>query len=74
MLQQSGQIPLGVFDKNPHQNLPGSLTAGQLHCAVCADKRIKSHHSLYLERSYVEALLDYTLQMILSQLCVDGYN
>lgn len=29
MLQQSGQIPLGVFDTNAHQNVPGSFEAGK---------------------------------------------
>lgn len=32
MLQQSGQIPLGMFDTNPHQDVPGSFAAGQSRC------------------------------------------
>lgn len=34
MLQQSSQIPLGVFDTDPHQNVSCSFAAGQLHCLL----------------------------------------
>lgn len=45
MLQQSGQIPLGLFDTNPHQNLSGSDAAGQLCCIASSIPRL---FSLYL--------------------------
>lgn len=47
MLQQSGQIPLGLFDTNPHQNRlqSGSDAAGQL-CGIAGS--IPRLFSLYL--------------------------
>lgn len=53
MLQQSGQIPLGVFDTNPHQNVPGSFAAGQSHCTDRVRLQDQIIFSLlFLERSY----------------------
>lgn len=34
MLQHSSQFPFGMFDSNPHQNLPGPFAAGQSHCII----------------------------------------
>lgn len=57
MLQQSGQIPLGMFDTNPHQDVPGSFAAGQSRCIAYVrlqDQIIRP--LLFLEKSHVEAL------------------
>lgn len=63
MLQQSGQIPLGVFDTNPHQNLPGSFAAGQSHCIAHVDYRIKSYTFCYFWREVlVKLCLDFRVR------------
>lgn len=56
MLQQSGQIPLGMFDTNPHQDVPGSFAAGQSCIAYVRLQDQIICLLLLLERSHVEAL------------------
>lgn len=57
MLQQGGQIPLGMFDTDSHQNVPGSFAAGQSHCIVHVRVQdVIICIQLFLERNYVEAL------------------
>lgn len=59
MLQQSGQLPAGVFDKDPHKKLPGSATAGQCPRAACADNGIHALHRVPLTGVEVDIIRKY---------------
>lgn len=57
MLQQSGQIPPGMFDTNPHQNMPGSFEAGKSHCITRVGLQDQmTRLRLFLGGSHIEAL------------------